>query len=142
MKNLKVLNLNGSKLDSLNNIPDMPCLEELNLDGNAITSLDELAKLGHLSKLVKLSMVGTPLAEEKGDDLKKEILIALMDKMKLLKELNGEPFDEELMKDAKETKEARIQEAIEAKKAADEAAAEAAKLAAENPEAAAPEEDA
>jgi len=86
-------------------------------------------------------MVGTPLAEEKGDDLKKEILIALMDKLKVLKELNGEPFDDELMKDAKDTKEARIQEAIEAKKAADEAAAEAAKLAAENPEGGEPAED-
>ena len=71
-------------------------------------------------------MNGTPLAEEKGDELKKEILIALMDKLKLLKELNGEPFDEELMKDAKETKAARIQQAIEDKAAADAAAAEAA----------------
>jgi len=26
MNSLKVLNLNGSKLDSLNNIPNMPCL--------------------------------------------------------------------------------------------------------------------
>ena len=86
-------------------------------------------------------MVGTPLAEEKGDELKKEILIALMDKLKYLKELNGEPFEEELMKDAKDTKEARIQEALEAKKAADEAAAEAAKLAAENPEGGEPAED-
>jgi len=104
MKSLRVLNLNGSKLDSLNNIPAMPCLEELNLDGNAITSLEELPKIGHLSKLKKLSMTGSPLAEEKGDELKKEILIALMDKMKYLKELNGEPFDDELMNDAKATK--------------------------------------
>lgn len=99
----------------------MPCLEELNLDGNAITSLEELPKIGHLSKLKKLSMTGSPLAEEKGDELKKEILIALMDKMKYLKELNGEPFDDELMNDAKATKQARIEEALEAARAAEEA---------------------
>ena len=48
------------------------------------------------------------MAEEKGDDLKKEVLIALMDKLKFLKEINGEGYDEELVKEAKETKEARI----------------------------------
>lgn len=69
------------------------------------------------------------MAEEKGDDLKKEVLIALMDKLKCLKEVNGEGWDEELLKEAKETKEARILEAAEAAKAAEEAA-----KAAENPE--------
>ena len=127
---LKKLNLTGSKLESLNDFPHFPALEELVLDGNSVASIDELPKLGHLSKLKKLSMQGTPLAEEKGDDLKKEVLIALMDQLKLLKEVNGEGWDDELAKEAKETKEARILEAAEAAKAAEEAA----KAAAEAPE--------
>ena len=105
---LKKLNLTGSKLESLSDFPSFPNLEELVLDGNAVAALTELPKLGHLTKLKKLGMAGTPLAEEKGDDLKKEVLIALMDQLKSLKEVNGEGWDEELVKEAKETKEARI----------------------------------
>lgn len=108
MNALKKLNLTGSKLENLNDFPHFPCLEELVLDGNSIATIEELPKLGHLASLKKLSMQGTPLAEEKGDDLKKEVLIALMDKLKFLKEINGEGYDEELLKEAKETKEARI----------------------------------
>lgn len=130
MKSLKKLNLTGSKLESLDELPSFPCLEELILDGNAVATIDQLPKLGHLTSLRELSMQGTPLAEEKGDDLKKEVLIALMDKLPRLKKVNGEGWDDELVKDAKETKEQRIQEAIEAAKAAEEAA----KAAAENPE--------
>ena len=105
MTGLKKLNLNGCKIESLDSFPMLPALEELVLDGNSIASIDELPKLGHLRGLQKLSMQGTPLAEEKGDDLKKEILIALMESMRSLKEINGEPFDDEQVKDAKETKE-------------------------------------
>lgn len=105
MPALKKLNLTGSKLESLGDFPSFPKLEELLLDGNAVASLAELPKLGHLTSLKKLSMAGTPLAEEKGDDLKKEILIALMDKLKSLKEINGEGWDDELVKDAEATKE-------------------------------------
>ena len=130
MTSLKKLNLTGSKLESLSGLPNFPQLEELVLDGNAVATIEELPKLGHLTALKKLSMQGTPLAEEKGDDLKKEVLIALMDKLKFLKEVNGEGWDEELVKECIETKEQRIQEAIEAAKAAEEAA----KAAAENPE--------
>lgn len=126
MTSLKKLNLTGSKLESLDDFPSFPQLEELVLDNNAVATVDQLPKLGHLTKLKKLSMAGTPLAEEKGDDLKKEVLIALMDKLKSLKEVNGEGWDDELMKDAKDTKEQRIQEAIEAAKAAEEAAKAAA----------------
>jgi len=127
---LKKLNLTGSKIESLTDFPTFPNLEQLILDGNSVATIAELPKLAHLTKLKKLSMTGTPLAEEKGDDLKKEVLIALMDQLKFLKEVNGEGWDDELAKDAKDTKEARIQEAIEAAKAAEEAA-----KAAENAEA-------
>ena len=100
MNALKKLNLTGSKLESLSDFPSFPNLEELVLDGNSIAAIAELPKLGHLTKLKKFSMAGTPLAEEKGDDLKKEILIALMDQLKSLKEVNGEGWDDELAKDA------------------------------------------
>ena len=108
MASLKKLNLTGSKLESLDELPSFPCLEELILDGNAVATIDQLPKLGHLSSLKELSMQGTPLAEEKGDDLKKEVLIALMDKLTKLKKVNGEGWDDELVKEAKETKEQRI----------------------------------
>lgn len=108
MNALKKLNLTGSKLESLDDFPKFPCLEELVLDGNAVAAVTELPKLGHLKSLKKLSMTGTPLAEEKGDDLKKEVLIALMDKLKSLKEINGEGWDAELVADAVATKEQRI----------------------------------
>ena len=108
LNSLKKLNLTGSKLESLSDLPSFNKLEELILDGNAVASIAELPKLGHLTSLKKLSMAGTPLAEEKGDDLKKEVLIALMDKLKSLKEVNGEGWDDELLKEAIEVKEQRI----------------------------------
>ena len=123
LNSLKKLNLTGSKLESLSDFPSFPCLEELILDGNSIAAVAELPKLGHLTSLKSLSMKDTPLGEEKGDDLKKEVLIALMDKLKSLKEVNGEGWDDELVKEAVATKEQRIQEEIEAKKAAEAAAA-------------------
>lgn len=51
---------------------------------------------------------------------KKEILVALIAEEDVVEDLFGKPSYEELMKDAKKTKEIRFQEAIEAKKGTQE----------------------
>ena len=96
------LNVSGNKMESLNGFPDLPCLKVLTLDGNPIASAGELNKLSHLKNLVELSMNECPLSEEKGDDMRKEVLISLSDDLKHLKIINGEPFTEEELQEAKE----------------------------------------
>lgn len=105
---LKTLNLSGNKMEKLDDFPELPALTSLVLNGCPIASADELCKLAHLTSLTDLNMEGCPLAEEKGDDFRKEVLIALMDDIKGLKKINGEPFSEEELADAKTTKAERI----------------------------------
>ena len=64
-----------------------------------------------LSNLVDLSMVGCPLADEKGDDFKKEVLIAF-EGQECLKKINGEEFTPEDLAEAMTLKQERIQEAM------------------------------
>jgi hypothetical protein len=59
-------------------------------------------------------MLETPLAEEKGDDLRKEIIIAL-DHLPW-KYINGEEIEESQITEAKEEKEERRKAAEEAEK--------------------------
>lgn len=82
-------------------------------------------------------MAGTPLAEEKGDDLKKEIFIALMDELPHLKKINGEVPEEfpAFLKECKAEKIQRIKDAEEAAKEAARIAAEEANKPAEGEEA-------
>lgn len=122
---LKKLNLSGCKIESLDEFPRLPALEELIFDRNPLASLDEIPKINHLTSLKKLSMIESPLAEEKGDDLRSEILIALTDKIEGFKEINGEPVDEEQLKAAKETRDQRIADEIERKKQEEDARKEA-----------------
>jgi fructose-specific component phosphotransferase system IIB-like protein len=68
-------------------------------------------------------MVGNPIAEEKGEEFKKELLILLYDQLPNLKKINGEAFTQEDITDAMTLKEERIKDA---KAAAEEAAAAAA----------------
>jgi len=86
-----------------------------------------------------LNLTETPLAEEKGDDLKKEVLI-ILDGLNF-KMFNGEEVTADDIADAKNEKAERIKAAEEARKAAEEeaaaAAAEAAAKAAEEAAAAA-----
>lgn len=75
-------------------------------------------------------MAGNPIADEKGDDFKKEILILLMDELTNLATVNENPITPEDIEEAKVERENRIKEAEE-KRLAEEAAA---KEAAENGE--------
>lgn len=108
--------MTGSKVDSLANFPKLPALTELILDGNDIKTVDQLAHLKDLKSLVSLSMGGCPVAEEKGDDFKKEVLIALIDQLPRLVKVNGDGWDAEALAEAKAEKEQRIKDAEEAAK--------------------------
>ena len=127
---LKKLSCNGSGLETLNDFPELPCLEELALDGTKIAKADEFTKLKACRNLKSISAAECTLGTEGGADVRKEILMALMDHLPNLKTLNGEPFDEEFRKECKEEKLERIR-----------AAEEAAKAAAENPAGEEPAED-
>lgn len=91
--------------------------------------MSEIGKLVTLKKLNSINLAETPLAEEKGDDLKKEVLI-ILDGLDI-KTFNGEEVTAEETADAKETKAQRIKEEEEAREAARLAAEEEAKAAAE-----------
>ena len=120
---LKKLMLQTNKLEKLDHLPVLECVDEIFLDSNQIASLAEIEKLKTLKTLEHISVGGNPIAEEKGDDLKKELLILFMDELPLLKRINGEPYTEEDVQEAKALKEERIKEA---EAAAAEAAAAAA----------------
>lgn len=67
-------------------------------------------------------MAGCPVADEKGEEFKKEVLILLMDELTNLKTVNEVPITAEDIEEAKTERENRIKEAEE-KRLADEAAA-------------------
>ena len=56
-------------------------------------------------------MGGNPIADEKADDFKKEILILLMHELPELRKINGDGWDEELLADVKGTMIERAKEA-------------------------------
>jgi len=106
LPSLKVLNVNTNKLESLDDLPVLPCLEKFDLGANPMEKLGEVKKLGGLTCLKHVIFQGCPFADEKGDDLKKEVLIAL-DHLKI-KVVNEDEVTEEDIQAAKEEKEERI----------------------------------
>merc|ERR1712032_1482087 len=129
LPNLKKLEVNTNKLESLDDIPDLPALEHFDVGANLIEKAGELPKLAGLKKLKVLIMSGNPWADEKGDELKKEVLIAL-DELNI-KTVNEDEITAEDRTEAAEEKKARIAAAKEAAEeearlAAEKAAAEAA----------------
>ena len=69
-----------------------------------------------LKCLKTLSMSGCPISDEKGEDFKKEVLIALIDCLPRLSKVNGDGWDAEALAEAKAEKEQRIKDAEEAAK--------------------------
>jgi Leucine-rich repeat (LRR) protein len=104
----------NSKLEGIDEVPDLPGLEELHLNGCPIAKLEDVEKLKTLRRLKVLNLAETPLAEEKGDDLKKEILI-LLDMLHLTK-INGDDVTKEDRTEAANEKKERIKAAEEAKR--------------------------
>ena len=72
---LKKLDLRGNKIEKIELVPDLPQLEFLNLDENQIADAKQIAKLEPMSSITMLTLKGNPVAEEKGDDFKKEVLM-------------------------------------------------------------------
>ena len=66
----------------------MPALEELELDGNPLESLDAIPQLVKFNKLESINMSGCPIQEELGEEFVKEMLILLYDKLPNLKSIN------------------------------------------------------
>ncbi len=88
---LKKLDLSKNKLEALTNFPCMPALETLDLGENLIEKDGEaqLFCLKEQEHLKTLLMGGNPWVDEKGDDFKKEVLIALdMLKIKQVNDLD------------------------------------------------------
>ena len=117
----------GNKLESLSTLSALESLEVLILEGNPIAKVEELLELSKLPNLVELNMTGCAIAEEKGDDFKKEVLIAC-ERLTKLKIINGEEWTEEDKQEAMALKEERIQESMNkppAEEGQEEAEAEA-----------------
>ena len=127
---LKKLDVSKNQIVELDDMPELLALEWLSLDENQIEKLDQLPKLRGLSCLSTLNLTANPLSDEKGDDIKKEVLIALDNLM--IKFVNGEEGEvtQDDRDDAKAEKLERIriakEEEEEKQRLADEAAAAAA----------------
>lgn len=117
---LKKLNLAQNQIEKFDCIPYLPALEELNLTQCPIKDLKEIKLLGSFYNLNNLNLSETPLAEEAGDNLKKEVLI-ILDNLKF-KMFNGEEVTEDEIQEAKDEKKARWEAAEEARLAAEEEA--------------------
>ena len=96
LTSLKKLNVGKNKLITLAKFPSLPALETFDASENQITENGEaeLDHLQHCSKLTTLLMAGNPWVEEKGEDFKKEVLIAL-DMLKIMQVNDAEEVTEE-----------------------------------------------
>ena len=76
---LKKLDASKNKMESLADFPQLPALEWFDAAENLIEKdgEKELANLRECAALKTLNMAGNPWVDEKGDDFKKEVLIAL-----------------------------------------------------------------
>ena len=125
--NLKRLEVGKNKLANFDNFPQLPELEYFDASENAIEANGEkeLAKLGECEKLTTLIMAGCPWVDEKGDEFKKEVLIAL-EHLSIVQVNDMEPVTAEEKTEAKnekaEREKARLEAEEEARKAAEEAA--------------------
>ena len=113
LPNLKKLDASKNKMETIEEFPKLLALEWLSLDENLIEKADQLPHLRGLKSLQTLNMAGNPWVDEKGDDFKKEVLIAL-DNL-VIKFVNGEDGEvtQEDRDDAKNEKEERIRLAKE-----------------------------
>lgn len=137
LPSLKRLEVNTNKLETLDDLPELPALERFDVGGNQIEKSTELKKLGTLLCLKHIVLAGCPFADEKGDDLKKEVLI-MLDHLSI-KMVNEDEITEEDITTAKEEKEERLKQIKEAE---EEAARLAAEKLAEGAEGQAAEEEA
>lgn len=134
---LKKLDVSKNKLETLAEFPVLPALEWFDAAENLIEKdgEKELANLRDCSALKTLNMAGCPWVDEKGDEFKKEVLIAL-DNLKVRQVNDMEEVTEEEVQEAKAEKQEREKARLEAEEEARRAAEEAANNPAEGEEAA------
>ena len=125
---LKKLEVARNSLANLTAFPELPELEHFDASENKIEADGEaaIANLSDCTNLKMLIMQGNPWVDEKGDEFKKEVLIAL-DKLHIrrVNEMEEDFTDEERTEAATEKAErerARLEAEEEARKAAEEAA--------------------
>ena len=126
MNSLSVLYLGKNKIVSLEGFPRLPALELLGLSENQVADIKQLDHLKHNTMLRNLEMQENPIATEKADGFKLEVLIRLHDTNTKLRQLNGaeEPLTDEDYAAAKNEKAERIKaEEAAAREAAEKAAA-------------------
>ena len=126
--NLKKLEVARNQMANLQSFPELPELEHFDASENKIEAdgEKELANLSDCSNLKLLVMSGNPWVDEKGDEFKKEVLIALSNlKIRRVNDME-EDFTEEEITEAKaekaERERLRLEAEEEARKAAEEAA--------------------
>jgi len=84
-------------------LPEFPSLSHIDLRENKIAKLTEIKKFSQWPKCVSLDLTGTPLEEEHGEGVRKEILIVL----EQFTSINAQEVNEEDRKEANEEKEER-----------------------------------
>jgi len=124
---LEVLHLRGNKLERIDadSMPSLPALKYINLRENPVPTAAELGKLSAFRGLTKLHVQGGPLAEEVGDNLKKEILIVLPNLLDINKEEVTPEEKEDAIAEAAERAKVAEEARLEAERQAREAAAKA-----------------
>ena len=155
MNNLQELNLFGNQLTSITDLKGLSCLKKLNVGKNKLTTLanfpalpaleffdasenqinegasadgrtNELTNLKQCTNLNTLFMASNPWAEEKADDFKNEVLIALLDlPIAYVNDLEetGQVTDDDrtaAREQADEREKARLEAEKEAREAAEE----------------------
>jgi len=140
MPNLRSLDLSNNKFEQLAEMPELPSLETLDLQGNKLKDKECIFALAKYPKLQVVNMAGNPFAEELGEGLKAEILVELGTELKCLKSINEEEVTEDDITAANETRTERAKAKKEADEEAARAAAEAAAEAAAAAEGAPKEE--
>lgn len=71
------LNLRKNQIANLDFIPTLPSLSKLNLRENQIASIGEVKKLVSLRTLKYINIKENPIAEELGENTKRDVYIAL-----------------------------------------------------------------
>lgn len=124
---LETVHLRGNKIERIDaeSLPSLPALKYLNLRENPIPATSELVKLSAFPGLKRLHVQGGPLAEEVGDNLKKEILIVLPNLLDVNKEEVTPEEKEDAVAEAGERAKAAEEARLEAERQAREAAAKA-----------------
>ena len=123
---LKKLEVARNKLANLQDFPVLPELESFDASENLIAENGEkeLENLGECERLNTLIMAGNPWVDEKGDDFKKEVLIAL-EHLNITQINDMEPVTAEEKTEAKtekaERERARLEAEEEARRQAEEA---------------------